>query len=124
VTTMSDKVASACAQALTSAMPRKPSISLSAVGLETGAPELGAPDLTEYRIVRRPFPKDAGERDCYRYLLEQMQASPDHPRETKPEFEKTCRRRFHVTVDSFEYCWREAVKVTGALWDQPGRRAR
>ena len=44
-------------------------ISLSAVNLATQAPSLGAPDLTEYRIVRRPFPKDVGERDCYRYLL-------------------------------------------------------
>ena len=102
----------------------KPSISLSAVSLETGAPEFGTPDLTELRNLIRPFPKDAGERDCYRYLLEQMQATPDRPRGTKAEFEKTCRRRFHVTVESFEYCWREANKVTGARWDQPGRRPR
>jgi hypothetical protein len=59
-----------------------------------------------------------------RYLLKQMQATPGHPRATKGEFEKTCRRRFHVTLDSFEYCWREAIKASGARWDQPGRRPR
>jgi hypothetical protein len=102
----------------------KSSISLSAVSVETGAPELGTSDLTELRTRIRPFPKDAGERDCYRYLLKQMQATPDRPRETKAGFEKVCRRRFHVKVDSFDYCWREAIKVTGARWDQPGRRPR
>jgi hypothetical protein len=101
----------------------KPSISLSAaVSLETGAPELDTSDLTEFRTRIRPFPKDAGERDCYQYLLKQMQAAPNRPQRTKAEFEKTCRLRFHVTVDSFEYCWREAIKVTDARWDQPGRR--
>ena len=101
-----------------------PPISLSAVSLETGVAELGTVDFTEIRTVPRPFPKDGGERGCYQYLLEQMQATPDRPRGTKPELEKTCRRQFDVTVDSFEYCWREAIKVTGARWDQPGRRPR
>jgi len=103
---------------------KKPSISLSTVGLETAAPAVSTPDLTEHRTRIRPFPKDAGERDCYQYLVEQMQASPDRPTRTKPEFEDTCRRRIHVTVESFNYCWREAIKVTGARWDQPGRRPR
>jgi hypothetical protein len=102
----------------------KPSISPSPVSLETGGPEIGAPDLTELRTVIRQFPKDATERDCYRYLLKQMQATPDRPRATKAELKKTCRRRFHVTVDSFEYCWREAIKASGARWAQPGRRPR
>ena len=102
----------------------KSSIFLSAVSLETGAPELGTPDFTELRILTRPFPKDAGERDCYRYLVEQMQASPNRPRGTKAELKKTCRARFHVTVESFQYCWSEAIKVTCARWDQPGRRPR
>jgi len=93
--------------------------------VKTGAPEFGTPDLTELRIFTRPFPKDAGERRCYQYLLERMQASPDRPRGTKAEFEETCRfRLFYVTLDSFEYCWREAIKVSGANWDQPGRRPR
>ena len=105
-------------------MPATNPISLSAASLATGAPELGTADLTELRILTRPFPKDAGERRCYRYLLEQMQASPDRPRGTKTEFEETCRSRFHVTVESFDYCWREAIKVTCARWDQPGRRPR
>ena len=100
----------------------KQSISLSAVSLETGAPELATLDLTELRVCIRPFPKDPGERDCYQFLLEQMQAAPDRPREKKAEFEDTCRWRFHVNVDSFEYCWREAIKVTGACWARPGRR--
>ncbi len=102
----------------------KPPISLSPVSVKTGALEFGTPDLTELRTHIRPFPKDAEERDCYQYLLEQMQATPDRPRRTKAEFEETCRWRFHVTVDSFDYCWREAIKVTGARWDQPGRRPR
>ena len=89
-----------------------------------GSPEIGAPDLTEIRIVRRPFPKDECERACYGFLLIEMQATPHHPRGTKSEFEKACRRRFHVKVDSFDYCWREAIKVSGALWDKPGRRPR
>jgi hypothetical protein len=96
--------------------------SISGVSLETGGPELGAPDLAELRTVIRPFPRDAAERDCFRYLLEQMQATTDRPRVTKAKFEKTCRWRFHVTLGSFEYCWREAIKASGARWDQPGRR--
>jgi hypothetical protein len=100
----------------------KPSISLSPVSLETGAPELlGTPDFTEVRNVQRRFPKDAGERDCYRHLLGQMRAAPDRPLRTKAEFKQYCRRHFHVTVHSFDYCWRDAIKVSGARWDQPGR---
>jgi hypothetical protein len=93
-------------------------------GLETGAPELGMADFTEIRNVPRPFPENAEERACYQYLLEQMQAAPDGPHQRKDEFEEFCRGRFHVTVDSFDYCWREANKVTGAGWDQPGRPSR
>ena len=100
----------------------KASISVAAATLETGAPELGMVDLTELRNVTRPFPKNAAERECYRYLRERMQATPDRPCETKSEVEKTCRRRFRVMVESFEYCWREAIKITGARWDRPGRR--
>jgi hypothetical protein len=103
---------------------KKPSISLSPVGLEIRAPELGPPDFTELRNIPRPFPKDAGERECYRYLLQQMQATPDRPHRRKAEFKENCRRRFSVTVETFDYCWREAIKVTGARWDQPGRRPR
>jgi hypothetical protein len=101
-----------------------PSISLSPVSLKTGALEFEAPDFTELRTLIRLFPKDACERDCYQYLLEQMQATPDRPRGTKAEFQETCKRRFHVKAYSFEYCWREAIKVSGANWDQPGRRPR
>jgi hypothetical protein len=101
----------------------KPPTSLFAVSFEAGAPEIGTPDLTEFRILIRPFPKDAAERNCYRYLLEEMQAT-NRPRRTRVEFEKTCRQRFRVTVESFDYIWREAIKVTGARWDQPGRRPR
>lgn len=100
------------------------SLSLLAVSLEVGPPEFGTADLTERRIVIRPFPKDDGERDCYRYLVEQMQASPNRPLGTKAKLKKTCRARFHVTVGNFNYCWREAIKVTGARWDQRGRRPR
>jgi hypothetical protein len=107
---------------LLACMPaKKPPISPSPRSLETGAPELGTPDFTEIRNVPRPFPENAAERACYQYLLEQMQAAPDGPHQRKDEFEEICRRRLHVTVDSFDYCWREANKVTGAGWDQPGR---
>jgi hypothetical protein len=101
---------------------KKPSIPLSPVSLEKGAPELGTPDLTEFRTVIRPFPKDAAERDCYQHLLEQMQATPDRAPGPKVDFEDSCRWRFRLSVDSFEYCWREAIKITGACWDRPGRR--
>jgi len=103
---------------------KKPSTPFSALSLKTGAPEFGTPDLTELRSRIRPFPKDAGERDCYRYLSEQMQGTPGRAPKTKAGFKRACRRRFSVTVDSFEYCWREAIKATGARWDQPGRRPR
>jgi hypothetical protein len=96
-------------------------IHLSPAGIDTGASELSAPDFTEVRNVPRPFPKDAGERDCYRFLLGQMQAASDRPHVTKAEFENTCRRRFFVTASTFKYCWREAVNVSGVRWDQPGR---
>jgi hypothetical protein len=102
--------------------PKRP-IALAAVDLEVGPSEFVTPDLTELRSLVRPFPKDESERGCYRYLLEQMLAALDRPHRTKSEVEKTCRRRFHVTVESFDYCWREGVKVTGARWDRPGRRA-
>jgi hypothetical protein len=101
----------------------KPPISLSAVDLAAGAPEVGRADLTELRLITRPFPKDEGERRCYGYLVEQMRATPNHTR-MKLEFERYCRRRFRVGVDSFGYCWREAIRVTGARWSQPGRRPR
>ncbi len=102
----------------------KSSISLSAVSLETGPLEFATPDLTEIRHILRPFPKDPGERACYRYLLEQMRAAPDRPPRRKAEYEKFCRKHFRVTVDSFDYCWREGIKVSGARWDQPGRPSR
>jgi len=92
--------------------------------LQKGAPELGNAELAEHRILVRTFPKDAQERDCYRYLLQAMQASPLHPPETKADFEDRCRARFRITKDSFNYCWREASRVTGARWDRPGRRPR
>ena len=97
-------------------------LSLSAVSLETGAPELAMSDLTEFRTFIRPFPKDEAERDCYQYLLEQMRATPDRPLGRKVELENSCRQRFRVSVATFEYCWREAIKATGANWDQRGRR--
>jgi hypothetical protein len=110
---------------LLACMPaKKRSISLSPRSLETAAPELGTADFAEVRRVPRPFPKDARERNCYRYLVGQMQATPDHPHGTKAEFENTCRTRFQVTAGSFDYCWREAIKVSGARWDQPGRPPR
>jgi hypothetical protein len=92
--------------------------------LQTGAPELGAPDLAEHRNLVRTFPRDARERACYQYLLREMQASPIHSPSTKANFEEKCRARFHLTKDTFNYCWREASKVTGARWDRPGRRSR
>jgi hypothetical protein len=102
----------------------KPPIAISGASLETDPPEIAQAELTEFRIVKRPFPKDRAERDCYGYLVKEMQATPDRPSRTKAEFKKSCRRKFKVTVESFEYAWREAIKVTGARWDQPGRRPR
>jgi hypothetical protein len=103
---------------------KKRSTSISAAALETGAPEIGAPDMTERRSIIREFPKNAAERDCYRYLIEQMHAAPHCPSRTRADLAKTCRKRFRVTVESFNYIWREAIAVTGARWDQPGRRPR
>jgi hypothetical protein len=96
--------------------------SLFAVSLEPSAFEACGPDLTEFCIVVRPFPKTTQERNCYQYLLAEMQAMPNCPQGTRAGFKKTCRSRFRVTVDSFNYCWREAIKASGADWDEPGRR--
>lgn len=98
-----------------------PPIDLFPVSFETGAPDLCVADFAEVRNVPRSFPKDSAERDCYRYLLGEMQAKPDRAPGTKTEIENYCRERFRVRVDSFQYCWREAIMVTGARWDQPGR---
>jgi hypothetical protein len=90
----------------------------------TSAHELGTADFTELCKVRRPFPKDAGGT---RLLSLSGGANAGHAgsaHRRKAEFEEFCRRRFHVTVDSFDYCWREANKVTGVRWDQPGRPSR
>jgi hypothetical protein len=97
---------------------------LSASDLKGVPPELDFADLAEFRVVMRPFPRDRAERECYRHLLERMRASPDRPPGSKPSFEKYCRARFRNTKDSFEYCWREAIKVSGASWALPGRPPR
>jgi hypothetical protein len=52
------------------------STNLNPCDLQTGAPELDPPDLAEHRILVRTFPKDAQERKCYQYLLQQMQGHP------------------------------------------------
>src|SRR5688572_7825990 len=118
-------LASCCGPAFNTSMHApKPSISLSAANLGPSSPELGTPDLTEHRISIRSFPRDTAESDCYRYLLEQMQAAPDRPRTTRAQLEMVCRRRFHVTVETFDYCWHDAIKATGARWNRPGRRPR
>jgi hypothetical protein len=97
-----------------------------AVGLQIAELEFGRPDFAEYHTTRRLFPKDERERRCFQYLQEQMRAAPDRAPKTRAEFEKFCRsqRGFGVTRQEFEYCWREAIKVTGACWDRPGRRRR
>ena len=105
-------------------LAHKSPASLLAVSLETGRPEHGTPDLAEDRKAIRRFPKNAAERACYGYLLEQMQAAPNRPPRTRAEFKTACKQQFQVTVESFDYCWREAIKVTRARWDQPGRRPR
>ncbi len=85
----------------------------------------------DQRRAPRRFPEDDKERACYQYLLALMQASPDYRRFTraelnrftKAELRKYCRREFGVTRGSFdEYCWPEAIKASGANWDEPGRR--
>jgi hypothetical protein len=100
----------------------KPPTPIAALSLETGPPEIAQAELTEFRIVKRPFPKDRPQRDCYGYLLKEMQATPDRPSRTKAELKKSCRRKFKVTVESFNDAWRAAIEVSGARWDQPGRR--
>ncbi len=100
-------------------------IRLAAAALEIGRPEspleIGSPDFTELHHIFRAFPKNEAERHCYRFLLEQMRAAPDRHAMTKDELEKICRRRFRVTVESFDYCWREAIKASGARWNKQGR---
>jgi hypothetical protein len=100
--------------------------SFSALNVETCAPHIGTPELTELRrsISIRQFPKDDDERKCYLYLLEEMRSAPRKPPATKEHFDEDCRDKFRIKAASFDYCWREAIKVTGAVWDQPGRRRR
>jgi uncharacterized tellurite resistance protein B-like protein len=95
-----------------------------ALGLETEGPQIAAADLSEFRIVKRQFPKDAAERACYCFLLGLMQATLDRSPRTRAEFKEICKKKFRVTAKSFDYVWREAIKATGARWDQPGRRPR
>src|SRR4051812_22351785 len=101
-----------------------PVFHLSATSLEIGSPEIGPLDLTELETVIKPFPATAAERSCYCYLLEQMEATPECAPKTKIEIKKFCRGRFRMTVESFECCWRKAIKASGARWDKPGRRRR
>ena len=42
----------------------------------------------------KAIPQGRGERDCYRYLLGQMQATPDRPHGTKTEIENILPRAF------------------------------
>jgi hypothetical protein len=108
-TIASKKVASHCAQAFTGVHASEGTFHFPvAPRLGNGAPELGTADFTEVGGLHRgpqgpKFPKDAAERDCYRYLLGQMQATPDRPHQRKAEFEEICRGRFYVTVESFDY---------------------
>jgi hypothetical protein len=64
-------------------------IDLFPVSFETGAPDLCAADFAEVRNVPRSFPKDPAERDCYRYLLGEMQATPDRLTGRKPKSRNT-----------------------------------
>jgi hypothetical protein len=59
-------------------MPKLP-IAISGLSLETAPPEIAQAEFTEFRIVKHPFPKDRPERDCYAYLVKEMQATPDRP---------------------------------------------
>ena len=98
----------------------KPSISLSAVSSETGVPKFGTVDFTEIHTIPRPFPKDAKERRCYQYLLQQMQAAPDRPRATKPELKEFCRRWFRVTVESFSTAGAKPLRPAAPFGISPG----
>jgi hypothetical protein len=99
--------------------------SMSAVSLEMTPPELGVPDFAEHRRFIRTFPKDRAERDCLRYLVDVMKASPEEQTAKKADLERFCRQQFRITAGSFDdYCWPEAIKASGANWDRSGRRPR
>jgi hypothetical protein len=86
------------------------------------APKIGTPDLTRFDLT--PFPKNEAQRACYNYLHALMLATPDRPPCKKDDLEKACRKKFKVTVESFETAWREAIKATGSRWNRRGRRRR
>ena len=113
-----------CVRVFTIANMERANYSIASVSLETPRPEIDAPDFAERRIYARLFPKDAAERDCYHHLLSLMRTSPNRQVSTEAELKAACRRQFGVTVESFRYTWAEAIKVSGANWDKPGRRSR
>jgi hypothetical protein len=95
-----------------------------AASLAIMQPEMGVALFAEGRISTSLFPKDEAERACFEYIVAHMLASPNWQQSTKAELERDCRSQFNVTVGSFDECWREAIKASGACWNQQGRRSR
>jgi hypothetical protein len=99
-------------------------LDLFAGSLQGAAPVIDGTDLTRHWSLMRSFPSGPAQRRCYTYLCRKMLATPDRPGGTRKEFERLCRKRFGVTVESFAECWSDANKATGAGWNLPGRRRR
>src|SRR5262245_3312365 len=97
---------------------------MSAASLETMPPEIGMPRFAKGRIFIRVFPKNEAEAVWFEYLHALMRASPKYQQSTKAKLEKYCRQQFDVTVESFRYCWREAIEHSKACWNKQGRRRR
>jgi hypothetical protein len=97
---------------------------LTASLLKIPAAEIKVAEFAEVRCVLRRFPKDKAERDCYQHLLRVMRDSPDHQKSTKADLKAECRRLYGVTVENFQYCWVEAIRISGANWSRSGRRSR
>jgi hypothetical protein len=95
-----------------------------ATGVSVKHVRVDAPDLTKHWTVqtRVSFPKNQPQRRCYKYLCDQMRASPDRRPKRKDEFFfDDCRKPFGVSFKDFDECWREAIKATGANWHRGGR---
>ena len=80
-------------------------------------------DLAEYFL--KLFPIDEGVRGSVHYMVGQMEASREELTITKAELKKICRQQFGITASSFDdYYWPQAIRLSGANWDQPGRPRR
>jgi hypothetical protein len=75
-------------------------------------------------VGARSLPNRGGQSDSLRRRPVSLLARSHRTRPTRPMRDQSHRSEWPASaaIGSFEYCWREAIKASGARWDQPGRR--